>query len=432
MIGARKYEARLGTLNARLHRRAGSFRAVRFPGGCRAVRSAIHAEAAGNDLSKEESGQSPQARAEAEAYAFRRFPRPCRLERKVHCFRFRLAGLADQVLVHEPLAYDLRNRQIEPIPVVHVLPVVVAERLFVNVPEQMEGFDGDISAFEAPLQEAPEVLQPVGVNLPVNVGFGVIDDLVREVLTQTPVGKQFIGVDVRSLADVLLNDGLKSLFLPVVNHGRSDLAAALEHAYHDGLLKRIVLALRGVHVSRLAADEGFIYFDMTGQLAALFSLVCLPNPVKHEPRGFLADSKSAVKLPGGDTVLGIGEEPHRRKPFIQSERGVFKDSANLNGELPLRVVTRALPAELILQETDTLATAGRASDLTVRPPLRRQIVQAVLWVSKVQDRILKSDQRFRFHGLIVPQNRGLVKFIIALPNGRAASSGSASAFLSRT
>lgn len=34
---------------------------------------------------------------------------------------------------------------------------------------------------------------------------------------------------------MLLNDGLKGLFRPVLNYGCSDFAAALEHSDHDGL-----------------------------------------------------------------------------------------------------------------------------------------------------------------------------------------------------
>lgn len=40
----------------------------------------------------------------------------------------------------------------------------------------MIGLDADIGTFQAALQEAPEVLAVVGVNLTVHVGFRVVHD----------------------------------------------------------------------------------------------------------------------------------------------------------------------------------------------------------------------------------------------------------------
>src|ERR1700682_5522637 len=118
-----------------MHRRTGSLQAVRHPGGFCSIRPSLHAETPRDHLPEKEGGQSQQARAEAKDQPFR-FPRPCRLER--YAFRFCFAGLADQFLVHKPLAHDLRDSQIEPVTIGHVLPV--------------------------------------GVNLSVNIRFGVIDD----------------------------------------------------------------------------------------------------------------------------------------------------------------------------------------------------------------------------------------------------------------
>jgi hypothetical protein len=52
---------------------------------------------------------------------------------------------------------------------VHVPPVVLAERLFVEIAEQVEGLDRNISAIDAPLQVRPVVLKSVRVNLATHV-----------------------------------------------------------------------------------------------------------------------------------------------------------------------------------------------------------------------------------------------------------------------
>jgi len=402
------YENRFSNA-ARMYRRSGSVSALRRSGRRGTLRAAFHFEAPRDHLQQEESSQPQQARAEDDQ-AFR-FPRPCRLEREFRpCFR--LPGLADQVFVHQPLADDLRDRKVESIPVSHVSPIVIPERLLVDVPKQVKWLDGNVGTLETPFQETPEVLKAVSVNLSVNICLSMVDDLVRELLIQTPIGDQFVSVDIRSLADVLLNDGLKGLYRPVLNYGRSNFAAALEHSHHDGLFERVVFPLGSVHVAGLTANEGLVYFDVTGQFAASFALMRLSDPVEHEPRGLLTDSERPVKLPGRDTILGVGEEPHSREPFVQRERRVFKDGSGLDRELTFGVMATALPALMLRHETDTLTSTGRA-DNAFRPALRCEVVQAVVRIGVIDDGFLKSGGRLAFHALSVPEKHGLVKFIIA-------------------
>lgn len=137
----------------------------------------------------------------------------------------------------------------------------------------------------------------------------------------------------------------------------------------------------------------------------------LSNAVEHEPCGLLTDSQSSVEFPRRNTILGVSEKPHGRKPLVQAQRRVFKDSASLDRELTFRVMTTALPALMLRHEADTLASAGGASD-AVGPALRRKIVQAVRRNSIVDDGFLKSGGRLAFHALRVRLKYGLVKFII--------------------
>ena len=55
--------------------------------------------------------------------------------------------------------------------------VVVSKALFVQVAEQVEGFNADIRTVNAALEQAPEVLQPVRMNPLVDVFDGMIDNL---------------------------------------------------------------------------------------------------------------------------------------------------------------------------------------------------------------------------------------------------------------
>ena len=46
----------------------------------------------------------------------------------------------------------------------------------------MERFNGNVSAAQIPLEQAPEVLKPICVNLATDVGFGVIHEFMHVVV----------------------------------------------------------------------------------------------------------------------------------------------------------------------------------------------------------------------------------------------------------
>ena len=60
----------------------------------------------------------------------------------------------------------------------------------------MKWLDTDVSSVKATLQQTPEVLHCVGVDIPVHVPDRVIDDSVLVVSLQTIVRLQFISEDL--------------------------------------------------------------------------------------------------------------------------------------------------------------------------------------------------------------------------------------------
>ena len=71
----------------------------------------------------------------------------------------------------------------------------------------MKRLNADVSAFQGALQEAPEVLAPVGVDLPVHVFFGMINEPVNEVALKAAIREERIGVDVGAGFDVFADVG---------------------------------------------------------------------------------------------------------------------------------------------------------------------------------------------------------------------------------
>ena len=60
---------------------------------------------------------------------------------------------------------------------IFVLSLVVPERLFVQIAEQMERFNRNICAIQRAFQKAPKVLQSIRVNMSLDIFYGMIGNL---------------------------------------------------------------------------------------------------------------------------------------------------------------------------------------------------------------------------------------------------------------
>jgi hypothetical protein len=105
-----------------------------------------------------------------------------------------------------------------------------------------------------------------------------------------------------------------------------------------------------VHVAGLSADEGFVRFNLPGQLVARSHAQREPDAVVHEPRSLLGD----VQRPRTSQLL---------TPFLQLETSHIAtshlsrpsgessiDGPGLQGELLFGMLVPALPAVLVRQE----------------------------------------------------------------------------------
>src|SRR5271168_291669 len=105
--------------------------------------------------------------------------------------------------------------------------IIVAKHLFVQIPEQVERLDVHVSALQSALEQAPEVFESIGMNLPVNVAFGMVDNLVLESLVlESLIGHECIGVDRATRFDVSANLGLQVALPASGDDIGMDLAAA--------------------------------------------------------------------------------------------------------------------------------------------------------------------------------------------------------------
>ena len=180
-----------------------------------------------------------------------------------------LRNLAGQFLVGNPASDNLFHDNRKPLRVRH-LPVVIAKRLLVDIPSQVERLDTDVCSVQTALQKTPKVLHRIRVNISVHVLYGVINYLMLE-FVKTLVGFQSISKDRGTGLNVVANMFLQFAFLAAVYDERSNVSAALHDAHHGSLVFTarpgdLLVTLCEVHVASLATDEGFVNFDLAIEL----------------------------------------------------------------------------------------------------------------------------------------------------------------------
>jgi hypothetical protein len=300
-----------------------------------------------------------------------------------------LLALPGQAIPRETTASDLSAHDSETL-CVRELSSVVAKGLLVQVSEQVVGLNADVGAVELPLHETPEIFHRVRVDVAVHVFDSVVDDGVLVLRLQAVVGFQFVAEDCGASFDALTNNRLKVFLLAGPYVPYYDLAAALHHSERDFLTLRAAssndaLTFRLMHITRLAADEGLVNFDLTGQLRSVLVLHSFANTVEHEPCSLLGQAKVSRNLIATHAVLAVRHQPHGREPLAQRDRRFIEDRADFNGELLPAFRRAALPDPASLEEHRFLGRAVRTLD-TLGPALRREIVQRIVRIVEINNR----------------------------------------------
>ena len=162
MIGARIHESRTHNAVAGVQRGTRGVRALRQGRKGSPLCSALHTGAPRKGVSQESCAESAPTRSKAKGYRLGfRFPRPCRL-----VSRFSSLRRSDQFGVGKAFADDLAHDHIEAIRIIHIDPIIEAERLFIQVPEQVIRFDRNIGSVNSALEQTQKFSMPLVWMLP--------------------------------------------------------------------------------------------------------------------------------------------------------------------------------------------------------------------------------------------------------------------------
>ncbi len=114
---------------------------------------------------------------------------------------------------------------------------VVAKRLFVQIPEQVERFHADIGTVKLPLHQTPEIFHRVRMNVAAHVLYRVIDDRVLIFPGQAIVRLQRIAEQCRASLHVLANVAVKFMLAAIRYGERANISAPLHHSESNGLVR---------------------------------------------------------------------------------------------------------------------------------------------------------------------------------------------------
>src|SRR2546422_704494 len=306
----------------------------------------------------------------------------------------------------EALSEKVRSDMLEASAIVRQFPEVVAENLFIEIPEQVERLDAHIGSFEATLQETPEVFKPGGVNLSIDVPLCMVNGLVNEVsMIQPLIGQQRISVHRAASFHVSANLGLHMMLAASGNHICANLAATFQNAddwrfVFGASLSNPATVLIAVHIPCRTADESFVYFDFASAPAEFQDGAVLhrkPDAMEHEPCGLLSDADGASHLIRTDSVFAVGDHPNGDEPLVERKGRILKDSSDLDAELFARMLGLTFPHAASREEADFFASTRGAFD-AIGPAARYHEFQAIVGVGEVQDGLL--EWLGLFHGVV--------------------------------
>jgi hypothetical protein len=281
------------------------------------------------------------------------------------------AFMLRQFSICQALTSDRRTHFPKPLTII-VFALIEPECLLVEIPTQVGRINAHVSTLEGAFQEAPEILDVVGVDLSANKLNRVVNHFMRVGVGKTEIGFESVGVEGGPRLDCGPNFGSQCSAADVGNVHGLDAAGSLiagtlddpENRFFSGTASALDLPLADVpmHVFGEATNKRFVRLYLAAHLQECASLHCQPNAMVHEPCGLLSDTERPVHLVAADPVLAVGDHPDCGKPFPEIDWAILEDSPDLCRELTPGMLLFAFPQTAGGNEPHVGATASRTAD----------------------------------------------------------------------
>ena len=309
--------------------------------------------------------------------------------------------------IGKALADDLRHGKVEAVEIGNVallgFAIVESKHLLVKVTVKMEWLDRYVGSAQVALEQAPEILQAVSVNLSLDVPLCMVHNIVNVAPMQFVISHRFIGIDLSSVPHIAEDFVLQSFTFHIGHDLGANLALLAVKHPHDYSFPVVSTALLVtqtalfVHVDGLAAYPGLVnLYRATFGSANLENgavLYGFADTVHHKPCASLSNANGSGQFIAANPVLAVCQHPSSNQPLVDADGGILPDGSDLDGELFARMLALALPHAASQDEAHVFASAGWTLD-AVRPAQIDHVIKAVVGVSEVQDGLLQSLWRF--------------------------------------
>jgi hypothetical protein len=266
-----------------------------------------------------------------------------------------------------------------------ILAVVMAELELSEVQGQIFLADVVVCADDSALEQAPEVLKVVSMNLAAYIlALAVTYGIVREAKgAQVVIALMLIGRDeIDFVTDCFAHEAIKGRSVRVLDDLANHVTLARDGADHRGLAAQTgyVLALVPMAVLVLPADASLINFDDSHKLLEFSVSHSRTQAMTDEPRGWIGRSNLALDLLCAYALLGVEHLPEYLEPRLERVIGILENSAYQHREsiglaLPRVRTARALPVEgARLGRIHLSVSATRAADASRPPTLHQEIL----------------------------------------------------------
>jgi hypothetical protein len=275
-----------------------------------------------------------------------------------------------------------------------VLTLIEPKGLLIEIGVKVNWVNADVGSLERPLQEAPEVLDAVGVYAVANELDGVIDSLVIVGVAKAEIRFQRIGIDGGSRLDAGANLGCQGAAFYIRNVRCLDAAGSIVRTALDNAEDRFfaraaspfdfLLAHVPMHILSETADVAFVGFDLARHFDEGSGLHRQSDSVIHEPSGLLSYAERPMHFVAADSVIAVGDHPDCREPFPKVDWAILENRSDLGRELATRMRLFAFPNPAGRDEARIGTPTGGAMH-TVRPAQFNHRTQRDIGVREVTD-----------------------------------------------